>query len=131
MRGENVRVENIAVDPRRRRIAAGIIALGAGALGLRAGGEAAEEVIRIVATKFVFTPSEIRLKKGSAVILELTSIEVPMGFSAPDFGVRADMIPGKISRLRIVPDKTGTFDFVCDVFCGSGHEDMSGTIVVT
>jgi cytochrome c oxidase subunit II len=29
-----------------------------------------------------------------------------------------------------VPDKTGTFIFVCDVFCGSGHERMQGTITV-
>jgi cytochrome c oxidase subunit 2 len=36
-----------------------------------------------------------------------------------------------VSRVRLVPDKVGTFPFVCDIFCGSGHEDMTGTIVVT
>jgi len=30
-----------------------------------------------------------------------------------------------------VPDKTGTFTFVCDIFCGTGHEEMDGTIEVT
>ena len=54
-----------------------------------------------------------------------------MGFSAPDFNVRADILPGMIDRVRITPDKAGTFEFVCDVFCGSGHEDMSGTLIVT
>lgn len=29
------------------------------------------------------------------------------------------------------PDKSGEFPFHCDVFCGSGHESMTGTVIVT
>jgi cytochrome c oxidase subunit 2 len=29
-----------------------------------------------------------------------------------------------------VPDKAGNFAFFCDVFCGDGHEDMDGTLVI-
>ena len=119
------------IDLRRRRLTAGILLLGAGAVGLRVAAQPAEQVVKVVAKRFVFTPSEIPLKKGIPAVLEMTSADVPMGFSAPDFHVRADLLPGMISRVKIVPDKAGTFDFVCDVFCGSGHEDMSGTIVVT
>ncbi len=90
-----------------------------------------DTIIKIVAKKFDYTPNEIKLKKGVPVILEFTTLDVFMGFKVPDLGVRADIIPGKVSRLRLVPDKVGTFPFVCDVFCGSGHEDMTGTIVVT
>ena len=54
-----------------------------------------------------------------------------MGFNVPDFGVRGDIIPGKTTRLDLTPDKTGTFTFLCDIFCGDGHEGMSGTLVVT
>jgi cytochrome c oxidase subunit 2 len=32
--------------------------------------------------------------------------------------------------VRLMPDKVGTFTFLCDVFCGSGHETMNGTITV-
>ena len=90
-----------------------------------------DTIIKIVAKKFDYTPNEIKLKKSVPVILEFTTLDVFMGFKVPDLGVRADIIPGKVSRLRLVPDKVGTFPFVCDVFCGSGHEDMTGTIVVT
>ncbi|HXD51403.1 MAG TPA: cytochrome c oxidase subunit II, partial [Burkholderiales bacterium] len=38
--------------------------------------------------------------------------------------------PGKTTRLRLVPDKTGTFVFLCDVFCGTGHEEMNGKLIV-
>jgi cytochrome c oxidase subunit 2 len=121
----------MTIDHQRRRITAGIVLLGTGALGLRALAQPAEQVVKVVAKRYEFTPAEIHLKKGVPAVLELTSADVPMGLSAPDFRVRADILPGMVSRVRFVPDKAGTFDFVCDVFCGSGHEDMSGTIVVT
>ena len=54
-----------------------------------------------------------------------------MGFSAPDFAVRADIVPGQTIRLPMMPDKVGTFTFLCDIFCGSGHETMNGTITVS
>jgi cytochrome c oxidase subunit 2 len=100
------------------------------ALGLRAA-EPKEKVIKIVARRFTFTPNKLTLKKGVPVVLELTTADVLMGFNAPDFDARADIIPGKVARVRLNPDKVGTFTFLCDIFCGSGHETMSGTIVVT
>jgi cytochrome c oxidase subunit 2 len=53
-----------------------------------------------------------------------------MGFNLPDFNVRGDIMPGKVTRVRFVPDKTGTFTFLCDLFCGSGHEEMNGKLTV-
>jgi cytochrome c oxidase subunit 2 len=104
------------------------IGLGAGAAHVAA--QPAEQVIKITAKKFDYTPNHITLKKGVPVILEFTTEDVLMGFSVTDLGVRADIVPGKVTRLRIVPDKAGTFNFFCDIFCGSGHEDMTGTITV-
>ena len=86
--------------------------------------------IHVTARKFAYTPSEIILKRGQPVVLEFTSEDVLMGFNVPDLDARSDIIPGMVTRLRLVPQKTGTFLFHCDVFCGSGHEEMVGTIVV-
>jgi cytochrome c oxidase subunit II len=91
---------------------------------------AGEKVIRIRAKRFSYTPSTITLKKGEPAVLELTSEDVMMGFNLPDFKVRSDIVPGKTTRVRVVPDKTGTFVFLCDVFCGSGHENMNGSLLV-
>jgi len=66
-----------------------------------------------------------------SVVLELTAVEVTMGFSAPELGVRTDIVPGTVTRVRLTPAKAGRFQFNCDVFCGSGHEDMDGVIIVT
>jgi cytochrome c oxidase subunit 2 len=91
---------------------------------------AAERVIRVTAKKFEYSPSEIRVKKGEPVLLELVSLDRDHGFDAPDLGLEARIRPGEPSRLRFVPDREGRFPFHCSVFCGSGHEDMTGEIVV-
>src|SRR5215469_14611958 len=89
-----------------------------------------EQVIHMTAKRFEYTPNEITLKKGVPVVLEITSLDRDHGFKVPELGVRADLKSGQVTRVRIVPDRTGTFEFRCDVFCGSGHEDMSGEIIV-
>ena len=99
-----------------------------GAISVRS--QAAERVIPVRAYKFSYDPNELVVKLNEPVVLELTSSDVPMGFNAADFGVRATIIPGQTSRVRFVPNKAGTFGFHCDVFCGDGHEEMDGTIKV-
>ena len=96
----------------------------------RSQSKVSEQVIKINAHRFAFAPNVINLKVGAPVILEFTSSDVIMGFNIPDLKSRVDIIPGKVTRIRIVPEKVGTFTFLCDIFCGSGHEDMSGTINV-
>ena len=92
---------------------------------------AQEKVFQVTAQKFEFTPSVITLKLGEPVVLELTSLDRKHGFQVPDLKIDETIEPGKTLRVRIVPDKAGTYDFHCSVFCGGGHEDMTGRIVVT
>jgi len=98
---------------------------------IRANAVPAERVIHITAKKFEFNPDSITLKKGEPVVFEISSDDRKHGFNLRAFGVRGDLVPGKVSRIRFTPDKTGKFTFSCDIFCGDGHEDMSGTVVVT
>jgi cytochrome c oxidase subunit 2 len=91
----------------------------------------AERVIKITAKKFEYSPNEVRIKKGIPVVLEFTSLDRVHGFTVPDLGgIRATIEPGKATRVRILAPKTGTFEFHCDLFCGDGHEGMSGTLIV-
>jgi cytochrome c oxidase subunit 2 len=120
------------MSPRRRRVLAalGCTLAGAGMIGPRVNASPDEQVIRILARRFTYSPNKLTLRKDVPVVLELSTADVVMGFSMPDFDVRADIIPGQVSKLRLVPDKVGTFTFLCDIFCGSGPETMNGTITV-
>ncbi len=118
---------------RNRRAVLGAIAATAlagvtGAISVHS--QPAERVISIRAYKFSYDPDELVVKLNEPVVLQFITSDVVMGFNAPDFGVRATIIPGQTARVRIVPNKVGTFTFHCDVFCGDGHEDMDGTIRV-
>ncbi len=90
-----------------------------------------ERVIKVTAKRFVYTPNEIVVKKGQKVVLEFTSVDFVHGFKIPDMDLRADLPPGKLTRVAINADKVGVYDFLCDNFCGADHEEMSGRIVVT
>ncbi|QDL37829.1 cupredoxin domain-containing protein [Rhodoferax sediminis] len=119
------------MDTNRRALISAATALALVPLTARLLAQPKPVVINVIAKKFVFVPGEIHVRKGQPVVLQLTAPEVPMGFNLPDFGVRTDVIPGKINTLQFTPDKAGSFTFLCDVFCGSGHEDMNGTLVVS
>jgi len=115
---------------RRHLLAAGVVVATGAVFGAAATGRDEGKVIRITARKFTYEPAEITLKQGEPAVLELVTADVLMGFNAPDFNTRADIVPGQVARVRLTPEKTGIFEFHCDVFCGDGHEDMSGTIRV-
>jgi cytochrome c oxidase subunit 2 len=89
------------------------------------------QVIKITAKRFEYNPHEITLKKGVPTTLQLTTEDRSHGFSIPAMNLRADIMPGKITELKVTPQKNGEFDFFCDIFCGSGHEGMNGKITVT
>jgi len=118
--------------PRRKalRLALGAVALISGSMATYVVAQPRERVIRIEAKRFDYTPRQLTLKKGEPVVLEFSSRDVLMGFNLPDFNLRADIVPDQVTRVSFVPDKTGTFTFLCDIFCGTGHEEMHGTMTV-
>ena len=116
-------------EQKRRRFLAtsaglSLLALGYGASFVAAQAAAPRaRVVKISAKRFAFTPAHLTLKKEVPVILELTSLDVLMGFNLPDFNLRADMLPGKATRdgaqaiELLMPHKNGT------VFYGHIHQE--------
>ncbi|MBB3214280.1 cytochrome c oxidase subunit 2 [Herbaspirillum sp. Sphag1AN] len=105
-----------------------------GSLLAEAAGETSQpqpaRVIRIEAKKFTYTPNEIAIQQGESVILDLTALDFVHGFNIPDLHVRADIVPGKATRLPLQFPSAGKISFLCDNFCGSGHEEMGGNFNV-
>ena len=74
--------------------------------------------------------NEIRLPVGAEVDFLLDSTDVIHSFWIPSLGGKVDMIPGRQTRLRLSPRRTGTFRGVCAEYCGASHAFMSFSVVV-
>lgn len=91
-----------------------------------------DRVIRVVAERFVFVPSRIRLQLGETVELRIRSLDTNHGFRIEKTGVNA-IIPkrGKgDARILFRAREKGVFRFHCSKACGAGHTIMRGRIVV-
>jgi len=89
-----------------------------------------ENIIKITAQKFDYKPPRIVLKKGVPITLELNSLGRIHGFHIPALNLRADVLPGQSVQLDLLPEKAGTYTFLCEIFCGGGHDEMNGVIIV-
>ncbi len=89
------------------------------------------QTIKLVAERFHYTPNIIKLKAAHEYVLEISSKDFIHGFNLPDLKKRADLVPGMVTRVSVRFDKPGTYDFLCDNFCGDGHEEMSGKFIVS
>jgi cytochrome c oxidase subunit 2 len=127
------------MDATRRQvclgIAAGLAAWAYKSSGLAqalagAVGQGGEQVVQIQARKFAYIPNQLVLKKGRPALLEFSAVDFTHGFNLPDFKLRADLIQGQVTRVRLMPDRAGSFTFLCDNFCGAGHEEMNGKLIV-
>jgi cytochrome c oxidase subunit 2 len=88
------------------------------------------QVVKITASKFHFTPDHITLVKGQPVTLELTSTDRTHGFMIRALKIDTDIKPGKVTEMTVTPATAGTFQAICDHYCGVGHGGMKMTVVV-
>jgi len=98
----------------------------------RAARDGADRTISVVAERFTFVPSVIRLKYGETVELRLSSLDTNHGFSIPQAGVSV-VVPKRgrgEARVLFRAKERGEFPFLCSKACGAGHTIMRGRIVV-
>ena len=93
-------------------------------------GESEVKEFTIIAKKWNFSPETIVVNQGDTVKLHVESIDVMHGFGLSAFGINEDLELGDIVDIEFVADKTGTFTFTCTVFCGFGHGNMKGQLIV-
>jgi cytochrome c oxidase subunit 2 len=89
-----------------------------------AGGKTDE--ITITATNFQYDKQEIKVHKGDTVKITLKNDSGNHGFQIKDYNVN---IKGG-ETATFVADKAGSFDYNCSIQCGSGHDNMTGTLTV-
>jgi cytochrome c oxidase subunit 2 len=78
----------------------------------------------------VIEGGELHLPLGKPVKVLLRSIDVVHDFYVPEFRAKMDLMPGLVTYFWITPTRTGTFEILCAGFCGVGHPQMRGSVVV-
>ena len=74
---------------------------------------------------------ELHLVKDKQVLLRMTSQDVIHSFWVPEFRVKQDLVPGRITELRITPILDGNYKVRCAELCGTSHAYMEKPVVVS
>ncbi|MEW6320549.1 MAG: cupredoxin domain-containing protein [Acidobacteriota bacterium] len=110
---------------------AGVLAAAAPA-GARQGAPAdGPVVVEVVASRFAFEPARIEVTEGDRVRLIVTSADGVHGIEIKRFRAKK-VVPrgGEAVTLDFTASAAGTFEILCSEYCGNGHDDMKGTLVV-
>jgi cytochrome c oxidase subunit 2 len=74
---------------------------------------------------------ELHVPVGKQVLLQMTSNDVIHSFWVPEFRVKQDLVPGRITELRITPTLEGNYMVRCAELCGTSHYDMEKPVVIS
>lgn len=72
----------------------------------------------------------LELQKGQTYRLHIASMDWQHGFSLQPVNINTQILPGYEMVLTITPDTDGDQTIICNEFCGIGHHNMVGKILV-
>lgn len=108
----------------------GALAFGGGILGAFNLPQTRADEFNVVAKQFEYTPSTMEVKLGDRVVVHLTSSDVTHGFAILEYSVEEKILPGQTTTVTFTASKAGEFLIFCTVFCGTGHIDHKGLLIV-
>jgi cytochrome c oxidase subunit 2 len=73
---------------------------------------------------------ELHLPVDKQVLLRMTSNDVIHSFWVPEFRLKQDLVPGRITQLRITPILEGNYKVRCAELCGTSHAFMEKPVIV-
>lgn len=74
---------------------------------------------------------ELHIPVGKQVLLQMTSNDVIHSFWVPEFRVKQDLVPGRITQLRITPTLEGNYKVRCAELCGTSHAFMEKPVIIS
>ena len=85
--------------------------------------------VYLIAKQFFWFPI-LKLRAGETYRLHISSVDFQHGFSLLPMNMNFQVVPGYDHVLTIKPQAPGTYPIVCNEFCGIGHQNMVGKIIV-
>jgi cytochrome c oxidase subunit II len=73
--------------------------------------------------------STLYVPAGKPVKLILTSRDVIHSFFVPDFRLKQDVLPGRLTTLWFEVKEPGRYDILCTEYCGVSHATMRGEVI--
>ena len=74
--------------------------------------------------------SQLVLPVNQPVLLEMEAEDVLHSFWVPEFRVKQDLVPGRVTTLRFEPTVTGEYKLRCAEMCGLDHTSMLATVQI-
>jgi cytochrome c oxidase subunit II len=87
-------------------------------------------VIEVIVKRYEFVPPSIEVTQGERVRLVVKSGDGLHGFGIKRFDVSKEIPRGATVNIDFSANATGEFPILCTEFCGDGHEQMKGLLVV-
>jgi cytochrome c oxidase subunit 2 len=92
------------------------------------------KVFEVVAKRFSFEPATIDVVEGDTVRLLVRSADGPHGVEIKAFKVKKAVPRAKPGdspvTIEFVAAAAGEYPILCSEYCGNGHKDMTGTLIV-
>lgn len=92
------------------------------------------KVFDVVARRFAFEPPTIEVVEGDRVRLLVRSADGPHGVEIKAFKVKKAVPRAKPGDepvvIEFVASAAGEYPILCSEYCGNGHKDMTGALVV-
>ena len=76
------------------------------------------------------TTNELYLPINKQVVLKMESTDVIHSFWVPEFRIKQDVVPGRITEYRITPTLMGAYKVRCAELCGTSHSYMESPVIV-
>ena len=91
----------------------------------------APKTIEVVAKRFGFEPARVEVTEGERIKLVIKSADGVHGVEIKKFKVNKK-VPrgGEPVTIEFVASAAGEFPILCSEYCGDGHDDMKGMLVV-
>ena len=81
--------------------------------------------------EFGVTSTELHVPVDRQILLQMTSRDVIHSFWVPEFRPKQDLVPGRITQLRVTPTKIGNYKVRCAEICGTSHAYMEQPVIVS
>jgi len=86
--------------------------------------------VTMVAARYGFFPPIIEVPTDTPVTFRVASADVLHGFHVPFTNAATMVVPGYVSQVTTSFPNAGKYSFLCNEYCGLGHDSMWSRLIV-